>query len=442
MVGRTCEIRLPLEIFGLADVLPYTFVSRNGLRWFLNGLRFSELFHDEYVLTVNDSRVPADNLVIEDHLLTANVTLADGHNHVSLKAVDMFGRSLFYEASLWAGDNTMTVHLVDSDGAPFTTQTNVVAAVGDFMPVAARAVTSNGTATLVNVPDRIILISAWSVNNEVGGITIVEPQESVTISMDRFTEIPPCRIVIRNYEIPLKPGMFGLVDGSNTFISDTFISRDGLRWLLKGIGFSTLFHDENVLTINGNRIPVDRLIIEGHFLIADVTLDDGRNDVSLEAIDDFGQSLFYEAVLWAGDNTLTVYLVDSDGEPFITETNVVASLADDQAVSARVTTSDGIATLVNIPSRRIMINARSVNNDTGHIVLRELQESVTITMRGFNPPVTTKNHDFSRGTEGWISTPGIRIELIPHVEEIPVFAEMEKKQRGGYNNQGGGSLKR
>jgi len=225
------------------------------------------------------------------------------------------------------------------------------------------------------------------------------------------------------YEIGLLPGTFGLVDGS----PDTFISRDGLRWFLKDIEFSTLFHDEYVLTINGNRVSTDNLVIEPHFLTANITLDDGRNDVSLEAIDMWGRSLYYEATLWAGDNTITVSLVNSDGTPFTTQANVTASVADDPSVGTRIVTSNGIATLVNIPNRTILIDAKSVNNESGSAGIIGVQNSVTITMRGFDPPVTTKNHDFRRGTEGWAFSFGTRFQLVPYVEEIPGFPSVSFK---------------
>lgn len=184
-----------------------------------------------------------------------------------------------------------------------------------------------------------------------------------------------------------------------------------------------------MLTINGNRVPTDKLVIEPHFLTANITLDDGRNDVSLVAIDMWGRSLFYEATLWAGDNTVTVSLVNSNGTPFTTQTNVIASLGDNQSVAARTVTSNGIATLMNVPSRTIMISARGANNELGSAAIAGTQRSVIIPMRGFNPPVAIKNHDFSRGTEGWISSPGARIELIPHVAEIPGFPRSARSVR-------------
>jgi len=239
--------------------------------------------------------------------------------------------------------------------------------------------------------------------------------------------------ISHEYDIQLPEGALKLVDvdgspypqirrhGQNDY-PDTFISRNGLRWSLEHSEFDTeSLAEDFVLIVNGDRLPSDSLVIEKQLLTAKLSLADGRNDVSLKAWDKVGRALYYEAILWAGNNTITVSLVNSDGTPFTTETKVVASIADDPSIAARVVTSNGNATLLNIPDRTILIEAKSVNNDLGSIGIIGAQKAVKIPMRGFNKPVENKNHDFSQGTEGWIFSPGAHIELIPHVEKIPGF---------------------
>ena len=234
------------------------------------------------------------------------------------------------------------------------------------------------------------------------------------------------------YDIPLPEGSFELVDANGLAYTvirrnlqhdypDTFVSRNGLRWSLKNTEFNTEFPEDFELIVNGNSILTENLIIEEHLLTASITLADGRNDVSLKAYDKVGRSLYYDAILWAGDNTVTVSLVNSDGTLFTTETNVVASVADDTTIAARVVTSNAIATLVNIPDRTILINAQSINNDIGSIGITGAQNSVKIIMRGFNPPSPTKNLDFSEGTGGWVISPDTPVKIVPHIEEISGF---------------------
>ena len=380
LIGVIDEIHfLPVVSLDLIDGSTDTFISRNGLRWFVEGVEFSTWYREEYVLTINENRIHPDRLVIEEHLLTANITLDDGRNDVSLEAVDMRGRSLYYKATLWAGDNTVTVSLVNSDDEPFTTQTDVFASLADSPAITTRVVASNGIATLINIPDCAILINAKSVNNEFGSGGTVGSEKSVSITMRRFDTQVTVKSHdsiggIENWLLPsstsfYEPEMvqieglpseaFGLVGGS----SDTFISRNGLRWFLEGAEFSKRRQEEYVLTINGKLIPTDNLVIEEHLLTANITLDDGRNDVSLEAVDMKGRSLYYKAVLWAGDNIVTVSLVNSDGTPFTTQTEIIILEADFRTVTTRMVTLNGIGKFVNIPNCEIMIGAKSVNKD-------------------------------------------------------------------------------
>jgi len=239
--------------------------------------------------------------------------------------------------------------------------------------------------------------------------------------------------ILHEYDIHLPEGALKLVDADGSpypeairhgqqKYPDTFISRNGLRWSLENSEFDTESLPEDfVLIVNGKRFPSDNLVIEKHLLTANLSLADGRNDVSLKAWDKVGRTLYYEAILWAGNNTIIVSLVNPDGTPFTPQTNVVASIADDPNIAARVVTSNGTATLVNIPDRTILIEAKGANNELGSVGMVGSQKAVKIHMLGFNAPVENKNHNFSKGTEGWIFSPGAYIKLIPYEEKIPGF---------------------
>ena len=177
---------LPLGALSLASGSPDTFVSRNGLKWTLNGADFDTEWLADFVLTVNGYRVPTSSLTADAHTLTAGITLADGRNDVSLKAYDTVGRPLYYHATLWAGSYSFTVRLVNPDGTTFTTQTNVVAALSDDPSVTEQAITTTGTVTFTNFPGRTILIKARGLGNEIGTAGIVGYQGSTTIKMVGF----------------------------------------------------------------------------------------------------------------------------------------------------------------------------------------------------------------------------------------------------------------
>ena len=162
--------------------------------------------------------------------------------------------------------------------------------------------------------------------------------------------------------------------------------------------FNTMFLEDYELIINGISVPTSSLnIIDPHMLTADFTLTDGRNDVSLKAVRNGGYSIYYEATLWAGDNTVTVSLVNPDGTPFTTGTRVVAWVADDPSVTVQLNTATGVVTLHNVPDRTILIEARGIGNELGTAGILGNQNSVTIEMKGIGAPSKIKNLDFSQG---------------------------------------------
>ena len=222
---------------------------------------------------------------------------------------------------------------------------------------------------------------------------------------------------INPLDIPIPYGAFVLLDGS----PDTFVGRNGLRWSLDGLEFDTQFPEDFILTINGIPVPASNITVEAHLLTVDVTLAEGRNDVSLKVYDTVGRPLYYNQTLWVGDNTVTVFLANPDGTLFTKQTSVVASLADDHSVTAQVDTTTGIAVFTNVPGRTILFEARGIDNEFGTAGILGYQNSATIKMLGFNEPSTIKNHDFSLGTAGWTIPPGTPVEIIPHVEEISGF---------------------
>ncbi len=177
---------LPAGALALVGGSPDTFNSRTGLRFSLAGAEFDATTPADFILTVNGLRVGTDRLTIAPHLLTANVTLANGRNLVSLKAYDTVGRPLYFNATLWAGSSSLRVNLVNADGSPFLKQTTVVAALSDDPAVAAQAISSSGSVTFLNVPARTILIKAKGIDNEIGAAGVIGTVGVVNIKMTGF----------------------------------------------------------------------------------------------------------------------------------------------------------------------------------------------------------------------------------------------------------------
>ena len=182
------ELSLPMNSLQLVGGSSSTFVSSNGLQFSLTGADFDTTAGD-VVLTINGSQVPASSLTITEHLLSANIALANGKNVVSLKAYDTVGRPLYYNGTLWAGSSALTVRLINPDGTAFTQQATVLAILSDDQSVRAELTTTSGLVTFPNMPARTILIKAKGASNQTGSAGIIGTSGSVTVKMNGFKPV-------------------------------------------------------------------------------------------------------------------------------------------------------------------------------------------------------------------------------------------------------------
>jgi hypothetical protein len=218
-------------------------------------------------------------------------------------------------------------------------------------------------------------------------------------------------------ELSLPMGALQLVGGS----TGTFNSSNGLRFSLTGADFDATAEDV-VLRVNGNQVPAGALSITAHLLTANIALNNGRNDVSLKAYDTVGRPLYFNGTLWAGSSTLTVQLVNANGTAFTQQATVVATLSDDQSVTAQATTTNGVVSFPNMPARTILLKARGVNNETGTAGVIGTSGSVVVKLIGFKAPSSISNNDFSLGTAGWdVGT--APVSIVPHQEDVFSFLQ-------------------
>jgi hypothetical protein len=213
-------------------------------------------------------------------------------------------------------------------------------------------------------------------------------------------------------EAALPMNALQLVGGSST----NFNTRNGLRWSLTGAEFDLTAGDV-IVRVNGSQVPASQLTITDHLLTANVTLANGRNEVSMKAYDTVGRPLHYNEVLWAGSAALTVNLVNANGTAFLQQATVVAALSDDRSVMVEATTTTGSITFQNMPSRTILIKAKGINNETGTAGVIGTSGGVTVKMLGFKTPSTIDNNDFSLGTAGW-DTGTAPVSIVAHQEVI------------------------
>ena len=194
---------------------------------------------------------------------------------------------------------------------------------------------------------------------------------------------------------------------------------DPLQFKLEGAEFYSSIEDIN-LTINGHTVPAANLALESTLISATSVLVNGRNEISLVAVDSIGRPLYLSTTLWAGSANLNVQLLNEDGALYLGSADVFVSLSDDQAIQAHAVTTTGIVEFHNLPTRTILINAKSSESNIigfGNAVGGD-ETTVQIVMKGFKPSSSIDNNDFSLGTLGW-EIGDASVEINPHIENFP-----------------------
>ncbi|GEM_PF-2878107 len=194
-----------------------------------------------------------------------------------------------------------------------------------------------------------------------------------------------------------------------------------LRFRLQGAEFTQSASDIS-LTINGSVVSPKSLSLTATEIVATVEFYDGRNDLSFKAYDTIGRPLFLTETVWSGSNTLSVNVLDPNGAPFLEPVTVDLTLSDDENIGASGNTSTGNLTFQNIPSRTVVVEARTYNNLVGVSGCVGSDGTITIRIVDFAPVSPVANNDFSLGLDGW-NVGASPVTIIEHIEDFPAFSE-------------------
>jgi hypothetical protein len=190
----------------------------------------------------------------------------------------------------------------------------------------------------------------------------------------------------------------------------TFNARNATaRFLLTGATFSQVA-GEVLVTLNGHPAQI---VAGASEVSAALSLQDGVNRLSLQAIDDAGGLLFFATTLWAGSETLVVRVLDERGQPAAASVTIKAG--DDQRISATTAAVAGVATFTSVTGRTLLVEARGEANRFGHTATHGGAGTVTLALRAFDAPSPIANNDFSQGTSGW-NIGNVPVRLVPHVD--------------------------
>lgn len=175
--------------------------------------------------------------------------------------------------------------------------------------------------------------------------------------------------------------------------------------------------DTVIVYDNGLPLPFEALTLTSNSVTITNGLGSGRHELNLLAQDVFGFTIEATAILWAGEFSIPVLVLDEAGMPAAGIT-VVARLADDPNVTASlVTDANGRGTFAHLPNRSYNFIANASGNRIATQSASVFDGTVTLRLLGFNPASIIDNNDFSQGTEGWeIGT--APVEIVPHVENL------------------------
>ncbi len=167
---------------------------------------------------------------------------------------------------------------------------------------------------------------------------------------------------------------------------------------------------------NGAPVPYASLTTTADSVTLTGGVGTGRHELVLSARDVYGYSIDSRFVVWAGEHSVPVLVVDESGAP-VAGATVTAKLSDDPDVSSTLTSgADGGGVFANLPNRSYNIVAQASGNRFATQPTSVFDGTAVLRLRGIGTPSTVDNNDFSQGLDGWdIGT--APVSLVPHIED-------------------------
>jgi len=148
---------------------------------------------------------------------------------------------------------------------------------------------------------------------------------------------------------------------------------------VSGASFPTDARDVAIL-INDDQLLPSALSLSRRIIAASLVLSRGMNEVVLRAWDSQGRMMTADTIVWAGNLTLLVDIVDIGGEP-VSGAVVTARLANQRSVHAALEAPGGTAEFVNLPDESIVLDATHPDGRSASITLRASERRALMTLR-------------------------------------------------------------
>ena len=132
----------------------------------------------------------------------------------------------------------------------------------------------------------------------------------------------------------------------------------------------------NSTSISANvNVTLSRRIIAASF-----AMPQGMNEIVLRAWDSQGRMMTADTIVWAGDLTILVDVVDMLGEP-VDGAIVTARLANQRSVKATMDAPGGTTEFVNLPDESIVLDATHADGRSATMTLRASERRALLTLR-------------------------------------------------------------
>ena len=149
----------------------------------------TDLLNEPSSVTVfrNGAQLPESDIKLSGNVISLPSVLQEGSNDLEIYVTDTEGYQLYAQATLWAGNNTLTANVLDENGQPVNAGI-VTAKLVDDQNITAEAKIADGKVIFQNVPSRTILLESSTGDNRSGVVGTTGVNGNVDLTLKGFNE--------------------------------------------------------------------------------------------------------------------------------------------------------------------------------------------------------------------------------------------------------------
>lgn len=145
----------------------------------------------DFYWEINGVTQPLDNLILNSNDLSFNANLSNGLNEIFFLGKDANGLALTYNTSIWAGDRSLPVTVIDEGGLPVS-GASVKVVLSDSPEILETGTTTGGVIIFPVVPNRTLIVTATTSDNKIANGAVVGTGSGITLQLLSFN--PPSSI--------------------------------------------------------------------------------------------------------------------------------------------------------------------------------------------------------------------------------------------------------